>query len=249
MEIIDLKKAVQKELGLEVDGIDGTKTWTAIYKKIVPQVIVSPPNPISPSSNIIGIGEKSLRLILSFEGMDQPYLWPGESSGVTIGRGYDLGFENSFKQDWGDKLDSDTINRLSEALGVSGERAHQLSHKFRDIHIKESDADKVFSDHTLPKSISQTMKAFPNSDKLPPEAFGALVSIVFNRGALIDDSDRRKEMKVIRDILILNPSDILKQIATQVKSMARLWPDNTNSDRDLHDRRLAEAKLIEGCIV
>lgn len=198
------------------------------------------------------IGKKALSLILSFEGMDQPGKWPGFSSGVTIGRGYDLAFEKSFKDDWKGLLDPKTIERLSKAYGVKGEAANKLSKQFKDIVIKKSAADQVFHDHTLPKYISWTIQAFPNSDKLPAEAFGALVSIVFNRGPLIDNSDRRKEMLAIKNILFKNPkpdNDTLKRISEQIKSMARLWKDNKNSDGDLHDRRLAEAKLVADCIV
>jgi GH24 family phage-related lysozyme (muramidase) len=39
-------------------------------------------------------------------------------------------------------------------------------------------------------------------------------------------------------------ADDIKAIAGQVRSMARLWPNNQLSDGDLNDRRHAEANLI-----
>src|SRR2546421_4292710 len=42
------------------------------------------------------ITDEALALILEAEGLDQPGKWPGESSGITIGLGYDLGFASEF---------------------------------------------------------------------------------------------------------------------------------------------------------
>jgi GH24 family phage-related lysozyme (muramidase) len=119
----------------------------------------------------------------------------------------------------------------------------------RDIIIPWEDALEVFNESTLPIYIEQTLDAFPNSENLPPDAFGALVSLVFNRGPLVDSSDRRKEMRAIRSILLEGDDDIvdeddIRRIAAEVRKMARLWPDNKNSDGDLHDRRIAESELI-----
>src|ERR1043165_7773563 len=46
--------------------------------------------------------EKAPNLIFEFEGIDQPSDWPGGASGITIGIGYDLGYESSgdFANDW-----------------------------------------------------------------------------------------------------------------------------------------------------
>lgn len=205
------------------------------------------------------LSDKAIDLILQFEiGGSRKYYdrylarpsWPGGASGVTIGIGYDLGYSsNTFEHDWKDKLSSDAFARLSRTLGLTGSRGKAATANVRDIIISWEDAMEVFESCTLPLYFDQTLDAFPNADKLPPDAFGALVSIVFNRGPLIDNSDRRKEMKRIREILLLGNDDTIdnddiREIAAQVKSMARLWPDNTKSDNDLHDRRIAESELI-----
>lgn len=72
------------------------------------------------------ITDKGLDLILEAEGLDQPGKWPGESSGITLGIGYDIGFvtPEQFEEDWSPYLTSDQIDRLKTAIGVSGEAAH-----------------------------------------------------------------------------------------------------------------------------
>lgn len=201
---------------------------------------------------------EAIDLILQFEiGGSRKYYerflarpsWPGGASGVTIGVGYDLGYSPNFEQDWAGHLSADAITRLARTKGAKGQRGKAAISGVRDIIVPWDAALEVFEEKTLPEYIEQTLDAFPNADKLPPKAFGALVSVVFNRGPLIDNSDRRKEMKRIREILLsgndtIVDNDDIRQIAAQVKSMARLWPNNTKSDNDLHDRRHKEAALI-----
>ena len=204
------------------------------------------------------LSQNAIDLILQFEvGGTKKYYdkflarpsWPGGASGVTIGIGYDLGYDKNFEADWDGKLTGDQLARLKRCKGMTGQRAKAALSGVRDIVISYEDAMSVFNDSTLPVYIHQTLDAFPNSENLPDDAFGALVSLVFNRGPLIDDTDRRKEMKAIRNILLAGGDEIVDgedigEIAAQVKSMARLWADDRDSDGDLHDRRLAEAELI-----
>lgn len=194
------------------------------------------------------ISQKAIDLILRFEGFDFPWIWPGGSSGITIGRGYDLGFE-PFDRDWQGLLPQLDYLKLKTTMGLTGQAAHRVAPTLRGIRIPVSAADSVFSRVTLPKYEEQTVRTFPNSNKLPPDAFGALVSLVYNRGTSLDPtSDRRREMVAIHEILrTRDPQNqlTLEDIANQVRSMARLWPDRQDSDGDLHDRRMAEADLIE----
>lgn len=213
-------------------------------------------------ANTDKLSEAALDLIIQFEvGGGKKYYdrflakpsWPGGASGVTIGIGYDLGYDKTLAQDWAGKIPADEIARLSRVLGVKGSRAKAATSGVRDIVIPWEPAMEVFEEQTLPEYIGQTLEAFPKSEFLPDDAFGALVSLVFNRGPLVDSSDRRREMKEIKRILALGGDDVvddddIREIAKQVRSMARLWPDNTKSDNDLHDRRHAEADLILGSI-
>lgn len=202
--------------------------------------------------------QEAIDLILQFEiGGSRKYYerflarpsWPGGASGVTIGIGYDLGYDKKFTEDWQDKLSSSDFTRLKRTLSLKGSQAKQAISGVRDIVISWDDAMAVFQESTLPVYIEQTLEAFPKSEFLPPAAFGALVSLVFNRGPLVDDTDRRREMKAIKNILALGnddevDADDIREIARQVRSMSRLWKDDLQSDGDLHDRREDEAALI-----
>lgn len=202
------------------------------------------------------ISQKAFDLIVRFETGGREYYekflkrpsWPGGASGVTIGFGYDLGYEKTLDRDWGPFLNPDQLNRLARCFGKTGSVARQAISGVRDIEIPWDEAAAVFNENTLPQEIRKTLTTFPNaSERLPADAFGALVSLVFNRGTDLS-GDRRREMKAIKIILADNsiPNDALgRKIAAQFRSMKRLWPDVKSSDNDLNDRREAEAQLIE----
>ncbi len=191
------------------------------------------------------ISEKSARLIAQWEGFDYPWIWPEGSSGVTIGVGYDLGYERSFAKDWQGLLSASDFKRLNAVVGIKGKAAESVAPKMKGIKILRDAAINVFENVSVPRAEGETLQVFPGADKLGPDAFGGLVSLVFNRGMLIDNTDRRREMLAIHK-LFLSGKATRRNVAEQVASMARLWKDNPNSDGDLHDRRLAEAALIRG---
>jgi hypothetical protein len=180
--------------------------------------------------------------------------WPGGRSGITIGCGYDLGYEKLFATDWQSRLPLETFARLARCIGKIGSVARQSLSGVRDIEISWEAALEVFNDRTLPQEIRNTLKAFPGSaDKLTANAFGALVSLIFNRGLAIDGSDRRREMLEIRKTIIAAQnscptrpdSNLHATIASLLRSMKRLWHNDPESDGDLVDRREAEARLVE----
>jgi GH24 family phage-related lysozyme (muramidase) len=191
------------------------------------------------------ISEKAKSLILKFEGLDQPGEWPGGDSGISIGIGYDLGYEPiaSFIRDWGPYLPPAHLERLKAVIGLFGVRASQASAQLRDIIISKAAAEAVFINGTIPRYEAMTKRAYPGSDKLPADAYGALVSLVYNRGTSMI-GDRRREMKAIRDLV---PKGDLKAIADQIRSMKRLWIGV--GEDGLLARRDAEADLVESCIV
>jgi len=190
------------------------------------------------------ITEEALALILEAEGLDQPGKWPGESSGITIGVGYDLGFvtPQQFEEDWSPFLSSDEIERLKTAIGLSGEPAHDRASEFSDIRVRRADAEEVFKNRTLPLYSARTEKAFPGVDELPANAQGALVSLVFNRGPGMN-GDRREEMRAVRDAVAAGD---LQEIADQIRAMKRLWVGKGMDG--LLRRRDAEADLVESAI-
>ncbi|OGM08104.1 hypothetical protein A2Z67_03695 [Candidatus Woesebacteria bacterium RBG_13_36_22] len=187
------------------------------------------------------ISERAIKLMLDEEGLDQPSKWPGEESGISLGRGYDLGYEENFENDWKDYLTPDEIARLKTVVGLHGQSAKARAHEFTDIHITKEAADGVFKEKTLPEYERQTREAFPGFGGLPLDAQGALISLVYNRGASMD-GDRRSEMRAIKDLVLKKD---LKGIANKIREMKRLWPTNLG----LQERRDAEADLVESCIL
>ena len=190
------------------------------------------------------VSQKAKDLILYYEGLNQPSRWPGGASGITLGYGYDLGYEGekSFRKDWGPYLTEEEIEKLARAVGRTGSDAEEISDQFSDITIKRADAEEVFYKRSLPKYEEMTRNAFPGFDDLPADAQGSLVSLVFNRGSSMS-GDRRLEMRAIRDLV---PKGDLQGIADQIRAMKRLWVGKGLDG--LLKRRDKEADLVESCI-
>jgi GH24 family phage-related lysozyme (muramidase) len=191
---------------------------------------------------------KALRMILDFEGLNQPGKWPGGTSGVTIGIGYDLGYVpvDQYESDWGERLQPEARNRLKDAVGLRAIRAKSRAPQLADLRIRRAPSEEVFVQRTIPLYTVRAAQAFPGFEALPADAQGALVSLVYNRGAsMVDDSpeDRRREMRAIRDAVA---ADDLQEIANQLRAMKRLWAGKGLDG--LLARRDAEAALIESAI-
>lgn len=202
------------------------------------------------------LNKKSINLILEFEvgGGENYYnkflknpVWPGEQSGVTIGVGYDVGYVNKteFSNDW-KELPQKDFDRLYRVVGVKGYQAKELARRLKDIVIPWELGLKVFMNKTVKKFYDLTKNTFPNFDKLPDDAKGGLVSLVFNRGAALE-GERRREMKAIRDIMLKSnhfDEKTLSQIADQIRKMKRIWIGGS-IEKGMNRRRDAEAKMVE----
>ena len=195
------------------------------------------------------ISQEAIDLIIQSEGLNQPGKWPGGSSGVTLGVGYDLGHVTAeqFRKDWGDKLTPEQMTRLESAIGVTGQRANAISDRFDDITISREDANKVFQESTLPTYFERTQRAFPGMENLSSDVQGVLTSLVINRGQSMENKDSRQEMRTIRDIVSgyvpgTDPTATQNAIAEEIRSMKRLWEGKGLGG--LLVRRDAEADLI-----
>lgn len=226
-------KRVQTTLGLKADGDDGEKTWTAIVQKICP--IVEQPKP-DVTEVACSLSARALKLIIDYEvGGGEAYYnaalkhpcYPGGESGVTIGIGYDLGYNTSaqFKADWGSYISETEYSRLAAHIGKKGSTAKSAASSVKDIVIPWDDALAVFKQSTVPRFIKETLRAFPGADtKLNPDAFGALVSLVFNRGGSLSGSSRVEMLNISKAIKgEIKVDNLYTYVADQIIAMKRLW--------------------------
>jgi hypothetical protein len=171
-------------------------------------------------------------------------VWPGLTSGITIGIGYDIGWvrQPDLVQDWKDYLDDQTIEVLSHATGKRGRIAAGMLDGFKAIKIGWDPASAQFASETLPRCIGETEKALPNTSALNNDCFGALVSIAYNRGPAFSESgDRYREMRGIHDYMSQNH---FQGIPSEIRKMKRLWQCDPDA-QGVVLRREAEALLFE----
>lgn len=244
------KESIQKKLGFtgkQVDGIFGVNTTTRL------ETFVSPKLPSLPAGASMIVSKKGLDLIVQSEISSEAIynvkykkpIWPKSESGVTIGIGYDLGFETAagIEADWKDFISAADITKLKAVAGKKGVAAKDALASnvggIKSVSIPFETAKTVFYMNSLPAYARSTKSAYPDIAALPPDAQAALLSIVYNRGASLT-GDRRREMK---NIVPLVTSGDLPGIAAEIRSMKRLW--TTPDTRGLVIRREKEAVLVE----
>lgn len=168
--------------------------------------------------------------------------WPGGKSGVTIGIGYDLGqhSKEALADEWGAELSDDSILRLSRCCGAKGVQAKAMLPSVRTIAIPFDAACRVFDDVTVPQYERMTQKAFPHCEQAPAGVYGALVSLVYNRGGATEGPGRA-EMAAIQ--LAISSGDY-NAVPKLLRTMARVW-DGTELETGMRNRRYAEAALAE----
>jgi hypothetical protein len=235
-------RRIQQEIGVTADGVLGPETLTALERRLDIEA--------SRRATSLECSRASLELIVSCEvGSRQQYekkfrrpTWPGGMSGVTIGIGYDLGMtpKAQITSDWQSHLTEAELAGLLAVQGVTGAAAKRLLRRLGRIVIPFAVAEEVFYLQTLPHFAARTRAAFPGVAKLPPDAQGAMLSLVYNRGASWLGEPRREMAEIAR--LLRSPKPDLQAVARQFDSMKRLWPDM----KGLRDRRQREAELIRG---
>jgi len=225
----------QARSGLTVSAVVDDPTWQRLF--VLPE-----PSPDTPSRAVAFICREEVSSREYYDAHASRPTWPGGASGVTIGVGYDLGYESSLETDWAHLLTPAQIAALKPWVGVKGTAAEAAIAKLNAITIPWYSAWLLFISKSLPEYVNQTRQAFANSQTLPPLCFGVLVSLVYNRGASMTDSPShqgdRKEMRDIRDAVA---SGHFEAIPSLLRSMERLWP----LANGLRTRREQEAELFE----
>lgn len=196
----------------------------------------------------LSVSDEAVKLIVEYETGGKAYYekrlksptWPGGASGVTIGLGYDVGY-NSRSQvltDW-KALPEGSRNALASAAGVKGIAAKPKASVLKWIIVPWKTAEDVFKTNTMPRFGKLTNSAFPGITGTHPHVQGAMLSIVFNRGASMTGSSRSE----MRDIRAAVQRGNVKSIPSSIRKMKRLWV-NRSLDGLLR-RREAEARLVE----
>lgn len=258
-QIIERIKQLQKKLGLKDDGVIGPVTlsrietivdeYLAAKKSDKPATVETPPTPAesSPTFSMI-VSKRALDKIVEYEVSSeaiytkkyQKPIYPGGASGVTVGIGYDVGYntKTQIDADWRGKIADADLELLKTAAGVKGAAAGALIANLKTVTVPFAAAREVFYVRTLPRYARDTRAAYPGVEKLPADAQGALLSLVFNRGSSLT-GDSRREMKAI---VALVAAKNLAGIAQEITAMKRLW--DKNKLPGLHRRRDDEAELV-----
>ena len=170
----------------------------------------------------------------------QGFDWPGGDSGPTVGIGYDCGYckPAEIRADWDGILAPAAIEVLVSASGIKGAAAGRWVAQHRHaIQIPWALAYRQFVEREIPKWEKRLAAVYPQAMDLPPDAKGALLSLIYNRGEGLS-GERRREMRAIRDHLAAGRLDLVDD---DIRAMVRLWPDTPG----LRKRRLREADLFE----
>ena len=233
-------RRIQQALGVHADGLLGSETLSALETRLE----------ITPPTRAVSLeaSSKSLALIVEFEVTSKAVyerkfrrpVWPGGMSGVTIGIGYDIGVttKTQLRADWQGWIADTHLLRLLTAQGITGPNAKQLTRSLSDVDIPFDVAQMVFYQTTLPRFAKLTRATYPGVQHLPADAQGALLSLIYNRGAALSGASRT-EMAAIKPLIAGGNANLAK-IAAQIEAMARLWP----TLRGLQRRRQREAALV-----
>ncbi|PHV48849.1 hypothetical protein CSQ91_15400 [Janthinobacterium sp. BJB301] len=228
--------------------LEATRTSREGFGEQYESRAIAPRTPLSSRA----ISEAAITLITTFEVTDraryeakfQQPIWPAGESGVTIGIGYDLGYVTVdwLNEDWEARLADGELATLRKVCGLTGEEARDALAQVRDVAVSWDIADQQFRTRLLPRYVALTLARLPNTDKLSDDSLGALVSLVYNRGASFrKDGPRYREMRMIRQHMVNEAYDA---IPAELRSMARLWTGVPNM-RGLVLRRELEAALFE----
>jgi hypothetical protein len=225
----------QQAAGLPVNGVIDAACWERL--RGLPE-----PSPDIPTRTVTFICREEVTSRRNYDTQCARPIWPGEDSGVTIGVGYDIGYQKNFEADWKGLLTVAQADALRPWLGKKGQAAAPAPSQLTAITIPWQAAWAVFVRSTLPAEVGKTRNAFTGPAQMSPLCLGALVSLVYNRGAGMDDPEdapgKRQEMRDIRDAIAAGR---LADIPGLLRSMKRLWPNSSG----LRARREREAELFE----
>jgi hypothetical protein len=186
----------------------------------------------------VGGGEKYYNQYL------KQFTWPGGASGPTIGIGIDCAYYSQ------EELSSlfaylpfEQRQFVEKSSGRTGKKGKAYADFLREkkIEMPWHVAERIFLLTTWTKFSRLAENTFPELENLCEDAYGAIVSLVFNRGSSLK-GDSREEMRKLKELV---PVKDYPGMAQQVRNMKRLWQGKGMDG--LLRRRDAEAAAIESC--
>ena len=234
-------RRIQNTLGVTADGMLGPETLTALEKRLE----------LGATRKTVSLtcSRKSLELIVQFEiGSRAQYerLYAAHVAGRRERRHHRHWLRPRVHIEDADRSGLGSISREARARrarrgagrqgrGAAATRARPAPHQ----DSSDRSGAGVLRQHAAALRANHARR-FPGRGKVPLDAQGALLSLVFNRGASLT-GERRSEMRAIRDELAAGRAS-LERIADHFEDMQRLWPDA----RGLRERRVREAALVRG---
>lgn len=231
-------------------------TQEAVVESVTPAIVevreavaaVLPP----PAPSTCEVHPDAVALIVRYEVTSEAFytsrlqgvIVPPLQSGATWGIGYDGGHQTraAILLAW---ADHPAVEMLASTAGLIGDRARAILPTLAGVRTPFAMAREVFIRITLPEYCELAKRTFRNGwDRTPPLAQGALVSLIYNRGASMIGS-RRVEMVYIRTVCV--PAGDAACIAAQLRLMPRHWV-GTDAENGLRNRYLATALLAERSI-
>ena len=197
------------------------------------------------------ISPEARELILHFETggpgyyqarLQRPTVPPG-ASGITIGIGYDLGYNTpaQIRADWAGVLPDPQVERLAGVAGRTGASARAALSRVRDIIIPWGAAVQVYEGRTVPRFAKLTVATYPGILATHPHIQGVILSTTFNRGSALTPYCRRAELVWTRDDLRAGKTS---RLGDYQLAMRRLWP----SIPGLQKRYAAHSGLIQNAL-
>jgi hypothetical protein len=193
------------------------------------------------------------------EGANHLYLWPGGSSGATVGAGIDLGYQfHVFDSIIASLVEPGMVDDYEylkhNFAGVVGKKAeavikkHQtFLHKFDAYLIAKHMEDLESVEKSINIKFLDSVYRFCNAGVLPNGVTIACMSLFYNRGLGRMYGDRYIELNAIKAALrafdnnTISIDKLKETIATNLIKMRRLW---VGKELDgLLTRRVSEAYM------
>jgi len=237
-------KRIQSHLGVPADGLIGPTTLTALENVLFDDQ----QKEAAREYHSLTVSKKGLNQLVKHEISSVAYyrkflshpVWPGGRSGITIGIGYDLGYnkEQQIRKDWSSKLSEIDLEKLIVVSGLKEDAAKQALAGVKSVTIPLESAQSVFYESTLSRYAASTLRTYPGVEKLHLDAQAGLLSLIYNRGTSFKGT-RRTEMAAIKSLV---EQQDYKGISQQIRAMKRLWEGKRLDG--LLKRRNDEARLV-----